>query len=158
MATLDELELQGALIRHEADLGPRELPERQIYFAPEFYNSGLDQIEGWPRVRGRNVTPYEQVEQVLYEFVVGEKMVLNQHHKLLNPLKQYVWELRPIDVRVFGWFARRANFIVVAAELKSKLKTIAAYKPFIDQTIQFRDGLDLDAPKLVTGIKANEIL
>jgi hypothetical protein len=48
--------------------------------------------------------------------------------------------------------------VIVCREFKDNLKTHAAYAPFIQQVVDFRNALDLDEPKAVTGVGSDDVL
>jgi hypothetical protein len=158
MATLSQLTKDGKLFKHVADLEPQELPERFIYFAPAFERWLCDILPTLPRDRGRDLSPLEQVEALFYDFVVKRPMVYGQTYRKLEPLTAHVWELKSEDIRVFGWFARRATFVAVVGQMKKHIKPRKLYDPFIDATRVFREALDLDPPKELTGVIYHDIL
>ena len=86
MATLATLAAIGTLIRHEPDLEPGEQPSRFTYFAPAAYAWCLSDLPGMARDRGRNETPYEQVEQLLYDVAIGRPMAYSLDYRKLEPL------------------------------------------------------------------------
>jgi hypothetical protein len=110
MATLEYLLATSHLIKHEPDLDHDELPERIICFAPSFTAWLNETLATIGRRQRRQLTPYEQVEQILYEFVIGRPMAYSvDYRKLDPPILAHVWELKTPDVRLFGWFARRGH-------------------------------------------------
>ena len=158
MATLEQLAAGGQLIRHEPDFEQWEMPSRFILYPPEFPGWYEGDFKNAPRVRGRNLSPYEQAEQILYEFMLGRPMAYDVDYKKLGPLGQHVWELKTPDVRIFGWFARRRYFVAVRGELKDKIPNAKLYGPYIESVVNFRTALDLDLPKAVTEIAKDAIL
>jgi hypothetical protein len=158
MATLEHLATTDKLISHEPDLENGEFPERFIYFAPDF-DAWLGQtLAGLDRRHRRNRTPYEQTEQILYNFIIGRRLAYGSGYHPLDPLSANVWELKSPDVRLFGWFPRRRYLVVVCGELKENLRKISDYTPHIRKVVAFRDALDLDEPKTVTGVRQDEVL
>jgi hypothetical protein len=158
MATLEDLVAMGHLLPHRADLDNGELPDRAVYFDPAFDSGFGAKLPLLSRLHGRKLTPHEQAEQLLYDFVIGRPMAYSVDYRKLDPLSAHAWELKTPDVRLFGWFPRRANLVIVSGELKDNLPTFKAYSPFIQEVIAFRGGLDLDEPKSVTGVTHDEIL
>lgn len=158
MATLEHLVETSQLARHKPDLENYELPERVIYFAPEFDAWLGETLSGCASLSGRNRTPYEQTEQILYEFVVGRRLAYGSGYHPLDPLSAHVWELKTPDVRLFGWFPKRCHLVVVCGELKENLRKISDYTPHVGKVVAFRDALDLDEPKAVTGVRQNDVL
>jgi hypothetical protein len=158
MATLEHLAATNKLLKHEPDLDDHELPERIAYFAPDFdewLEAGLWSLDA---KRGRDLTPFEQVEQILYEFVIGHPMAYSVDYRKLEPLRVHVWELKTPDVRLFGWFPRKATIVLVCGTLKENVNKFKAYTPFVEAVAAFRNAIDLDEPKSVTGVRQNEVL
>lgn len=165
MATLEQLEIAGVLIRHHPSLERWEMPERCMRYSIDFGNWSDGILKPAVRVRGRNLSPYEQVEQIFHDFVIGRPMTYGVHHRKLEPLGQHIWELKTPDVRVFGWFARRGHFVAMDGEFKDNLSsskqkksTAQLYNPHIQRVLDFRNALALDEPKLITGLNHNDIL
>ena len=158
MATLALLADEGKLKRHEPDLERNEFPERFVYFAPEV-NAWLQAtLKRAAKDRNNNLFPYEQAEQLLYDFAIGRPMAYGQHYRKLDPLMQHIWELKTEDVRLIGWFAKRRHFVVVCGRLKKELPRAKLYTPCIQCSIWFRANLDLDQPKAVTGVSHRDVL
>lgn len=157
MATLDHLVAAGSLVRHDADLEWPDQPKRFVYFAPK----ALAWIQATLRVmkkdRGRDLEPYEQVEQALYEFVSGLPLAYGQDCRKLDPMVAAVWELKTEDVRLIGWAPRKSTFLVVCGCMKKHLTKFKDYAPLISETQTFRDALDLDEPKAITGVTLNAV-
>jgi len=158
MATLATLATSGAIIQHDPDLEADEQPVRFAYASPAAHVWCRTVLPGMARDRGRNETPFEQVEQVLFEFTVGRPMAYDVTYKKLDPLGQHVWELKTVDVRLIGWFARKGCFVIVCAEMKRQLRQARLYRPLIDATVAFRASLDLDPPKEITGVRHHDVL
>jgi hypothetical protein len=158
MATLEHLCATGKLKKHIPDLEDTELPQRMMYFAPEFeaWISGALRLER-PE-RGRNLTPFEQAELICYEFIVGRPMGYGYHYKKLDPISAHAWELKTEDVRIFGWFAMKSHFVAVGGELKRYLKRARQYGPHVLRVTNFRNALELDEPKAITGVTHNAVL
>jgi hypothetical protein len=157
MATLEHLESLGLVVRHQPDLESWEMPNRMISLAPACV-TWLDGLRAWQAKRGRNLTPFDQVEQIFYDFILGRPMAYSVNYRKLDPLANHVWELKTIDVRIFGWFARRAHFIAVCGDFKDNLPSAKFYKPRIESALAFRDSLDLDAPKQIEGVGRDAVL
>jgi hypothetical protein len=158
MATLEHLAAADKLLKHEPDLNDHELPERVAYFAPDF-DDWLDTTLRPMECRyGRKLSPFEQAEQFLYEFVVGRPMAYSVHYRKLEPITVHVWELKTPDVRLFGWFPKKATIVLVCGTLKENVKAFKQYAPFIQMVVAFRDLLNLDPPKAITGVAHHEIL
>lgn len=104
------------------------------------------------------MSSYEQVEQALYDTVMKRPMRYGQDDRKLDPLIHHVWELKTEDVRLIGWFPCRATFIIVRGEMRKNLKPFSRYKPLIQDVVTFRNSLDVDEPKMLTGATHNDVL
>lgn len=157
MATLGYLADSGQLIRHTADLEGHEQPVRLVYFAPEFAVWLSADLRGRKRDRARDLSPLEQVEQALYDFVIGRPLAYGRDCRKLDPLTADIWELKTEDVRIVGWAPRPACFIAVCGCMKKDLPKFKDYAPLIQAARDFREALDLDPPKAMQGVVLNEV-
>jgi hypothetical protein len=157
MATLEHLWTGGTLIKFTADLEPGTMPVRMIYMAAEF-DDWVEEVlyDQRPDDDDRAIEPYEQVESVFDDFVIGRPMVYGVHKKLLRPETKGVWSLRTPDVRVFGWFPAHGTFLAVRGDMKRNLRELTAYRAHIDHVTAFRDALPLDEPKSIRGTRPDE--
>lgn len=158
MATLASLVAAGMLAKHEPDLESHEQPLRLVYLALEVSAWFSHTLKAAPADRDRALTPSEQVEQLLYEFVIGRPMTYGWHYHPLHPLTRLTWELRTTDVRLIGWFPNRGIFLAVCGRLKSELRSSRLYTPCLQHAVWFRNNLDLDPPKAVTGVSRHAVL
>jgi len=157
MATLEHLADTNKLIRHDPGLEDDEFPERYAYFTASF-DASLGALAAIGCQHGRNRTPYEQADQILYEFVIGKQLAYGSEYHPLDPLASYVWELKTPDVRLFGWFPKRRHFVIMRWQLKDCLKKHSSYAPYVREVVDFRNALDLDEPKAVMGVTRNEVI
>jgi hypothetical protein len=111
-----------------------------------------------PRGRAKNLSPFQQVEQLLFDFVIGRPLVYDAQRKKLNPVNKHVWELKTHDVRLIGWFPRKRCFVIVCGRLKSEIPHARLYTPCVSLVNWFRDQLDLDEPKAIMGVRYGDIL
>jgi len=157
MATIAILEKTGDLLPYEPDFEANEFPTRWIHQAPSFATWLEITLRAERADAERNLSPYEQVEQLLYSYALGRTMIYARDRRLLTPVGLHVWELKMPDVRLFGWLPQRRHFIAVCGEMKRRLRDNASYRPFLDQVVAFRTALNLDPPKFLTGVQANDI-
>ena len=158
MSTLTQLADRGKLKKYEPEMERDEFPDRHVYFSLEAHAWMEATLVSAPRDRRRDLLPYEQVDLLLYDFVIGRPLAYDQQRKKLDPLGQHVWELKTEDVRLIGWFPRRKSFVVVCGQMKRDLLKAKLYAPCIRHTVWFRENLDLDEPKSVTGVRHDDIL
>lgn len=149
---------QGVLIRYEAELEPEVLPERVIHLTPQFQKWLEHALPKERRDRGRQLSPIEQVEEIFRHFILGRPMGYDVHRKLLDPVGLGVWEIKTVDVRMLGWFPCHRTFIAAVGVMKRMLPRRRDYRPHIDAVVAIRNGLDLDEPKFLTGVRVDDIL
>jgi hypothetical protein len=158
MATLRDLIDRGELHEHDGALEPGEMPVRYVYFSPDFQKWYSTVLPSEPRDRSRREFPFDQVETKFYEFILGRPLVYDHDRKKLDPIGHHVWELKTPDVRIFGWFAKKGHFVAVCGEMKNRLLNNKNYDQFVQKCVEFRDSLDLDPPKSISGVKADDVL
>lgn len=157
MATLAMLEQQRVLHRYGPELEPGQMPERLLYCTDGFLDWFSTVLPTLKKDRDA-LRPAEQVDRVLWDFVIGRPLVYNQGAKILDPMIDGVWELKTIDVRIFGWFAARSTFIATNGALRSSLVPWAKYAPYIEEAKHVRNSLDLDEPKFLAGGALKDVL
>ncbi|WP_040849926.1 hypothetical protein [Nitrospirillum viridazoti] len=157
MATLEQIAARGDISNYEIDLEADEHAEALFYYAPVFATNHDEKLSHLGRKAGRKESPSEQVYSIIREFIIGRRLVYDVQRKRLVPDSNYVWEMKTQDVRIFGWFPRKSVFVAVDVELKDNLLEHDKYDPFINAVVSFRDALDLDPPKFLTGISANDL-
>jgi hypothetical protein len=157
MATIAELEATGDLLPYDPDFEADEFPSRWVHLAPVFAKWQETVLPRETSDRGLLISPLEQVEQRLYEYCLGRPMIYDRDRKILEPQSAHVWQIKTPDARLFGWLPARRHFIAVCGEMKSRLLHNDNYKPFIAQVIAFRNALNLNAPKYLTGVFPRDI-
>jgi hypothetical protein len=158
MATLEQLCRSGTLIRHEAILETWEMPERVILMTSDFDFWAQGTLQLAPKDRAKVLTPFEQLEEHFYKFIVGRTLVYPEDYRLLEEHRDGVYELKTHDVRIFGWFPRRRHFVAVKGALKSQLPNKGSYQPFIDIVLAVRASMDLDDPKTFKGKSIHDVI
>ena len=157
VASFAELVSTEKLVLLEPKLLADELPVRALYATPEL----VDWLDGVLRQdsapRRSDLTGYEQVEQLVYEFTVGHRLGYQEIKKLMPP-SQNVWEARTADVRLFGFFHRKAIFVAVKGETKNRLRFSERYLRFIEETLRFIGSCGLDEPVCMAENDLNALL
>lgn len=155
MATLLELEQRGVLDRLDPGL-PFDVQERRlIYVSPRLRDWLQGPLLGL--VGEGELSPAEQLADMLERFCSGETLRIGPHLNVLNPVRrpgaagQAAWKLKTYDARIFGWFARRDVFVGVSGHPAAHVKKHRLYPALADEVVRFRDGLDLDPPKFIPG-------
>jgi hypothetical protein len=151
MATVIELNNRGDLFRLDV-LEPGERTHRQIYTSPSLYKWMTDVLPTMQSQIGFELSPEQQVFALADVFCSGERLTVGQQFKPLTHITDGIWELKTRDIRVFGWFNKKDCFIGAVADDATKIKKHELYRGYANVTTKlFRERLDLDAPKFVSG-------
>jgi hypothetical protein len=133
-----------------------ELSERLLYACPEFIRwlkEDLPKLEPG-RLRAAE-TPKEQLDNLMYRWIAGKPIIYNRMFKDLMPMRDEVWEMKTVDIRVFGWIYRPCIFIAVFADYADHYKGRnhrASYTTARERVKAEREKMNLDEPKLTAGV------
>jgi hypothetical protein len=159
MATLLELVAMGDLVKLDPDLASSEFEDRKIYLLPQVCHWMEVTLPNLGSAWKIDISPEEQVDQFLTDFCAGVQVAVDYGIKLLRPIGHGVWELKTPDIRMFGWFAARDQFIISSCEATQRLKDIPGlYNGYINQAVFRRNQLDLNEPKFVGGDRINDVV
>ncbi len=117
-----------------------------------------DVLPSLSSTRKLDVTPAEQFDDMMLAFCLGEELIVGPQFHVLHPRKAAVWELKTPDLRVFGWFPQKDNFIAVAGHHTDGVKEHGLYAGFVGEVVRVRNGLDLDEPKFIAGEDPNDVV
>lgn len=159
MATIANLLENGFLVALDITLDGRVQPWRRLVASPQFVTwvqRDLPNLES--SSIGCEITPIEQVDALFSRFVSGETLHFDRQFHCLRPSTAGIWELKTIDVRVFGWFYAVDLFIAFAGSHADIVKDRHLYPGYRDQAKRHRDLLDLDEPKYVPGDSAHDVI
>jgi hypothetical protein len=156
MATIDRLlDDDGPLTDVTVPLDRYEYQKRWIYGLPQFVKWLQEDV---PRLRtGRlksDLSPKEQVDHLLYRWITGKEMKYDKMFKDLIPAQDEVWEMKTLDIRIFGWMFMPCKFVAVFgdhADFYKRPNPTKNYSQAVRRVVRERDHLDLDEPKLETG-------
>jgi hypothetical protein len=90
--------------------------------------------------------------------ISGELLEERRDLRPLLPFDSCVWELKTIDVRIFGWFPIRDAFVAVNGGMARKIKDARMYHGYREEVRTVRDRLDLDEPKSIEGSRVSDVL
>lgn len=158
MATLLHLASAGELLRLDPALGLRVQEQRSIYLLPkvgDWLNGELPALESTWNIE---TPPLEQVDALFADFCAGKPLCVGWNVKPLVHLGDGIWELKTADVRIFGWFPQKDCFIATAGNLKRVIVELKMYRPYCEESVRFRDNLDLDDPKFIPGDDPNNVV
>lgn len=158
MATLLELVKIGAAIRLDPALGLRELELRRIYLLPRAHKWLAEVLPGTDSDRFTEEKPDMQVDSLVQIFCSGQPLAFGTQLKALVHLGYGIWELKTADVRLFGWFTQKDCFLVSDCDTKYNILRSNMVKAYCQQAVRFRDALNLDEPKFVTGDNPDDVV
>jgi hypothetical protein len=143
MATITTLVSEGRLVRYEPSLPRPVVSERMIYMTPHFQDWAEDDLKQRKRSKGTYLSPFYQLIDRFDAFCRGESFEVNHMFKMLLPTSYGVWEIKTVDVRIFGYFAQKDCFIAVDGQMKSALRDQSRYQKHIGNVVQIRNRLGL---------------
>lgn len=158
MATLLDLELHDALIRLDPALSLRCQELRVIYVFPRLAVWMAEKLPLLESTWNIEDCPIEQLDALIAQFCSGEALAYGQRFKPLNHLGDGIWELKTADLRMFGWFNKQDCFVATNCDLKRTIVESHLYRPYCEQAVRFRDQLELDEPKFITGDDPNVVV
>ncbi len=157
MATPSTLADRASLLRYE-DHEEIQPAERLLFLFQEL----ADWIDGTlvyqPRIRGRDLTPLEQVEALFHDFVYIKDFTGVGHFVNIMPQGDGVYEMKTPDVRIFGWFYRTAQFVAHSGALKNDIKRTRAVDRIRRDVVQARSRLNLDQPAFIRSSRIHELI
>lgn len=151
MATIATLADAGALVRIEVDLDETRQTWRCLYGTPEFVawlENTLPRLE--TGIMGAELTPNEQVYSLFADFIEGQHFEEDRRFRRLNRTPDLsIWELKTIDVRIFGWFVAMDKFICAFGGHKDEIARMDSVGTIMAKTDFVRRKLELDEPKFI---------
>jgi hypothetical protein len=164
MATLHNLVQRGDLVKVTVPLGPNDgLPIREIYATPEVRNWINQTLPRLPTERGGTLSPLEEFNELLFHFISSKgKLRYDKNGKVrfrdMVPARDEAWELITFQLRIFGWFYRKDQFVAVHADTAVNVKRgTDGYRNAKGKVLVTRGNLDLDEPRFVGGVLSNVI-
>lgn len=155
MTTPDKI---PTLTRIHIPLGTREFDDRTFYAMPSFVRFLQETLPGAQRgVLGATETPRAQMDTLLRKWITGKPMAYGRAFSNLKPRHRAVWEMKTVDLRVFGWIYRPKVFIATFAGLADDYKSQngnppkESYEEARDRVVWIRGLVDLDPPPYVSG-------
>lgn len=158
MATILHLANQGLLHKLEAGLSWREQEERLIYVLPEAMAWMRDVLPIEESNWGSEISPLEQLDSFLIDYCAGKELAYERQFRPIRHIADGIWELKTVDVRLFGWFYRKDLFICSAGNIKWKIKESGLVHGYRSEAAGRRDHLGLEEPKFVPGDNPNDVI
>lgn len=159
MATIHTLASSGRVVRVELDLRPNEFEDRFIYLSEPAHVWMRDTL---PTLASSSVdadmSPQEQVFFRFKTFIIGQPIKHWRMMHVMLPDHEGVWELKTLDVRMFGWFPERDHFVIARADSMERCKTHGLYAGYRNETVWYRDELNLNEPNFVLGGDLDDVI
>lgn len=151
MATIIDLDRRGHLFRLDVlDPGVQEF--RQFYVSPALHAWITNDLPKLQSSLGIEQSPLMQFVDLAEIFCGGERLTYGLSFKPLTYHADGIWQLKTQDLRIFGWFHRKDCFVGAVADDATKIKKHDLYHGYANTTTKgFREAIDLDNPKYVSG-------
>jgi hypothetical protein len=160
MATIEELETNGTLVKIEVPLDLGYQPWRRIYGLPTFIQwleNDLPLLQ--TTIIGGDSEPLEQVDAVLNEYVRGDHLSTDHRFKKLSWTPDLsVWEFKTPDIRIFGWVPAIDVFICCFGDHKDQIELMRSYGTYQARTSYVRSQMDLNEPKAIVSKEYLDVL
>ena len=158
MATLMDLERMGRLDKYDPQLSWREQEYRCVYLLPTALSWMENQLPFEASDFGVERAPIEQVYTFLANFCAGKQLWFPRQLHAIRHVDAGIWELKTVDVRLFGWFPIVDHFVCSNGDMATKVKTQKLYEEYRDKAVAQRDALDLDNPKFIAGDNPDDVV
>lgn len=125
--------------------GRGEFWDRCIWYVePEFKNDA-QRIAKLPAGQMDLLRPAEQLRALIRSFCLGAPLQVGRQFNKVRRHPRHVFELKTIDVRVFGWVPEFNRFVACRAEVLENLKGVEPdpYPRFFQEVVDIRTALGL---------------
>jgi hypothetical protein len=158
MSTISSLLVQGTLRAVTLGLLDDELPERGLFGTHRLFKHLAEELPSIPS-RDATLSAKEQVSNLFGRYLTNRPLILRSPISPLRHLRDAIWELKTLDVRIFGWFAAKDCMIIDAGCDAKLLKAEKLnYSGFIVQTSYVRKSLGFTSADYIQGTEPNDIL
>jgi hypothetical protein len=157
---MDELVQRKELLRFECRMARHEFAERTIVVSPGSQEWVRTELNAIVTVDPSEISPREQVYVLFKNFVLGKSMRTGRMFHRMKPLEgaHDIFELKTVDIRIFGWFFRKDFFVAVAGASIGQVKGTGMYGKYRDVAVAFRNQLALDEPKALYGAGEQDVV
>lgn len=159
MTTFDSLLATGSIVRVEIPLDTRSQTHRLLYATPAFVDwlSELSRSDHPSPLRA-DMTPAEQVDFLFFTYVTGQPLTYSRQFRAIRPEPNAIWELKTIDLRIFGWFLRKDCFVCAFGDWADHVKDHDLYRGYRLEIRRLRRELGIGKELCVEGIDPNDVL
>ena len=157
--TFDSLLMEGVIVKVEVILGGSELPKRLLYGTVNFIDwleMRISRQEASPV--GADLSPVEQLDFLFYSFVSGRPLIYSRQFRAIRAERNAVWELKTVDFRIFGWFARRDCFVAVFGDWADHVKDHDLYRGYRLEIRRLRRELGIGDDFCVAGVNPEDVI
>jgi hypothetical protein len=135
-----------------------ELPERGLFGTSRLFRFLSDEL---PAIASQDsmLSAQEQVSNLCGRYLTNKPLILRSPISPIRHLENGIWELKTLDVRIFGWFTAKDCMIIDAGcDVKLLKAGKLAYSGFINQTAYARKSLGFTSSEYIQGTQPNDIL
>jgi hypothetical protein len=159
MPTIADLVSNGAIVKIEVDLAPRDQPLRLLYGTPQFIAWLKDVLDGAEPPFGLgDMSIAEQIDDLFYSFLSGQQLIFTRQFRVVRAEENAVWELKTPDVRIFGWFMAKDCFVAVFGNWADTIKDHDLYRGYRIAIRRLRREWGIDATLCVKGVAPDDVL
>ena len=139
-------------------LREREQIFRRIYVSDNFKNCIKQDLPRFKVSEGQASLASQLVAEVR-GFCRGDGLAVTTDFHCLRPERDFVWQLKTADLRLFGWFVV-PNWIVLHSigDANDLHEDWDKYKPFVQEVVNFRSQLPPGLPGPVRGVKSSDVI
>ncbi|KAA1183978.1 hypothetical protein FP026_06690 [Rhizobium tropici] len=159
MTTFDSLVASEAIVKVEIQLGEGQLPKRLLFATPSFAEWLSERVaKNEPSSLGAVLTPIEQLDFLFYTFVSGKPLIHCRQFRAIRIERNAVWELKTVDLRIFGWFAMRDCFVAVFGDWADHVKDHDLYRGYRLEVRRLRRELGVGDALCVEGVNPEDVI
>ncbi|MBB3401761.1 hypothetical protein FHT84_001993 [Rhizobium sp. BK289] len=159
MTTFDSLVASEAIVKVEIQLSGGQLPKRLLFATPGFAEWLSERVaRNEPSSLGAVLTPIEQLDFLFYTFVSGKPLIHCRQFRAIRNERNAVWELKTVDLRIFGWFAMRDCFVAVFGDWADHVKDHDLYRGYRLEVRRLRRELGVGDALCVEGVNPEDVI
>lgn len=159
MGPFDSLVASEAIVKVEIQLGRKESSKRLLFATPSFVNWLNDRVSrDEPSSLGAVLSPVEQLDFLFYTFVSGKPLIHSKQFRAIRVERNAVWELKTVDLRIFGWFPMRDCFVAVFGDWADHVKDHDLYRGYRLEVRRLRRELGVGDALCVEGVNPDDVI
>lgn len=158
MATLTELQERGRLEEVEdISLVPGQKRRELYIMVPEASDDVRRVVGRYTATWNPSLSISDQMVQLFHDFISGKSLHHPEDFHVLLEVEDGIWELKTDDVRFFGWFPDKDNFVIATVGYADMVKD-GKYASFISTALFRRKDLALNDGKFIQGEEPNNVI